>query len=385
MNCNVFGNFGGHGGYQILSENFLTSLRLVSNGSYSKSVNMFPIVSGDSIDPFTRRAQRSGANLSNGLAPVSIGLVSAAHAQLFSGKTRVLYPMHECTKLTKGEVNNLNSMDEIWVSSLFNKLIFEKNGVNKDNIKLLHAGVNTNQFRPLYNTDKHLLSYRVKRGGELSGDKPFTFLQVGKYENRKGSKETVEAFLKAFNNHPLVDKVQLLVKWSTTVRVRPLQTIKQELQPLFKKYPRAATRVHLLDEKGLSMTEVYNNADCFVFPSRSEGIGLPLLEAMGCGLPCITTNSGSLADYNNPEGSIILKTQDLEPVNDYYYGLNEKDHGVWSTINIDELSDAYLEMLNHSFKTRFEMGQKNREYVISNFSLIKFGQRIYDLLEDLEQ
>jgi glycosyltransferase involved in cell wall biosynthesis len=40
----------------------------------------------------------------------------------------------------------------------------------------------------------------------------------------------------------------------------------------------------------------YSAADCFVMPSLSEGFGLPLLEAMACGAPCIATNRASLPE-----------------------------------------------------------------------------------------
>lgn len=40
----------------------------------------------------------------------------------------------------------------------------------------------------------------------------------------------------------------------------------------------------------------YAAADCFVMPSLYEGFGLPLLEAMSCGAPCIATNRSSLPE-----------------------------------------------------------------------------------------
>lgn len=40
----------------------------------------------------------------------------------------------------------------------------------------------------------------------------------------------------------------------------------------------------------------YNAADLFAYPSEYEGFGLPLLEAMACGVPAITTASGALAE-----------------------------------------------------------------------------------------
>ncbi|QHN02181.1 glycosyltransferase family 4 protein [Granulicella sp. WH15] len=52
---------------------------------------------------------------------------------------------------------------------------------------------------------------------------------------------------------------------------------------------------------------LYSGASLFVFPSLEEGFGLPLLEAMACGVRCITSNTSSLpevggdvVDYVNP-------------------------------------------------------------------------------------
>jgi len=67
----------------------------------------------------------------------------------------------------------------------------------------------------------------------------------------------------------------------------------------------------LIFERGMPFKELwsmYAVADCFMLTSKTEGLGMPLMEAMSCGVPCVATNAtgmkellsddkGLLADY----------------------------------------------------------------------------------------
>lgn len=59
----------------------------------------------------------------------------------------------------------------------------------------------------------------------------------------------------------------------------------------------AGTNTHFVGYlRGLELAAAYASADAFIFPSRTETLGLVLLEAMAAGCPVVAANAGGIPD-----------------------------------------------------------------------------------------
>ena len=59
----------------------------------------------------------------------------------------------------------------------------------------------------------------------------------------------------------------------------------------------------------LPISNLYSEATAFIFPSLYEGFGLPLLEAMACGCPTISSNMASLPEIGGKAAHFFDPTE----------------------------------------------------------------------------
>lgn len=121
-------------------------------------------------------------------------------------------------------------------------------------------------------------------------------LCVGTLEPRKNLSTLFEAY--AGLPKPLRKRFPLVVVgmkgWHTDAVLRSAEQLLQAGELRFPGYVADAL-----------MPSVYAGAAAFCYPSRYEGFGLPVLEAMACGAPVLTTTATSLPEVAGDAGLLV--------------------------------------------------------------------------------
>ncbi|MFN2607035.1 MAG: glycosyltransferase [Acidimicrobiales bacterium] len=209
-----------------------------------------------------------------------------------AGVARVGWSMLEVTGLPREWVDGCNAMDEVWVPASFNVESFRSSGVHVP-VRVMPLGVDVDYFHP-----------------GIVGSRPtsrFTFLSVFEWGERKAPEVLLRAFTDEFKES---DDVVLLL---SVFNRDPAVDVEREIAAL--DLPDSAPVVVMVNPEfaGYQMGALYRSADCFVLPSRGEGWGMPVLEAMACGLPVIATNWGGPADFLHEGVGYPLEVASLVP------------------------------------------------------------------------
>ncbi|MCC7009823.1 MAG: glycosyltransferase family 4 protein [Acidobacteria bacterium] len=180
------------------------------------------------------------------------------------------------------------------------------------------------------------------------GDRPY-LLSLGTIEPRKNLAHLVRCVARLVEQPGHADLQLVLVGamgWKT--------------QPIMDALASAAIRdrLHVTGfVADADLAPLYAGADVFVYPSHYEGFGLPVLEAMQCGVPVVTTTGGALPEVAG-DAALLVDPADADGLVDAITaarrnaalaarGVERAGHFRWAR-SVGLTVDAYRAMLARS-------------------------------------
>jgi glycosyltransferase involved in cell wall biosynthesis len=203
------------------------------------------------------------------------------------------FPLHQRAWLKSLIRISARKADHIITASEYSKRdIVRTYGIAEEKVTVTYYA-SSDEFFP---TDKEFAKGILARKYGIEGN---FILYLGRLQGRKNLVRLVAAYAR-FRKSGCQHKLVLAGKQdslSQAVRSQ-IQLLKLENEVLLPGYvPRN------------DMPAFYNAADVFVYPSLYEGFGLPVVEAMACGIPVITSRSSSLEEI---AGSAALLVDPLD-------------------------------------------------------------------------
>jgi glycosyltransferase involved in cell wall biosynthesis len=129
-------------------------------------------------------------------------------------------------------------------------------------------------------------------------DRPY-LLSLSTIEPRKNLPHLIRCFGRLTRDLPRDDDLQLVLVGATGWKAAG---VFEALAADAQLARRIVLTGYVPDE---DLAALYTGADAFVYPSRYEGFGLPVLEAMQCGTPVVTTTGGSLPEVAGDAALIV--------------------------------------------------------------------------------
>jgi len=184
----------------------------------------------------------------------------------------------------------------ITISEFSKKEIIDLYGVKPERIKVVYLGFDDSVYHEQQETD---IAVTLKKY-DLA--EPY-LLYVGRLEKKKNIGNIVKAFVLAREHH---EDLKLVLAGSSGNQYDEIKKIISDL----KLEKEIILPGYVAQE---DLPQLMAGAKAFLFPTLYEGFGLPILEAMACGTPVITSNTlphtevgGNAAIYADPQSPEAL-------------------------------------------------------------------------------
>lgn len=349
-------------GYAGSSRCFVEALDRIGTSVRYKYVygpgTVFPVVEPEHSDSYIVNIIRAREF---GKASVQVVYAQGDVFEKNTGRYKIGFTMLEVDGLPAEWVRQANLMDEVWVPSTFNERTFRNAGVIVP-IRVVPLGIDPAYFSPSI------------RGAKV--DDEFTFLSVFEWGTRKAPDILLRAFSDEFSAS---EPVRLLCKVNN---FDPSVNVRSEIMKLNLRTH--GGRILIAENQILKQYELgvlYKSADCFVLPTRGEGWGMPILEAMACGLPVIATQWSSQTDFMTLENSLPLKIDGLIPAVakcPYYDGFR------WAQPSYEHLRTLLRWVYEHKSEAR-AIGERAAQDAAKHWTWLQAARQISELVEQSTQ
>tara|TARA_R110000824_G_scaffold279515_4_gene467711 strand:+ start:208 stop:1287 length:1080 start_codon:yes stop_codon:yes gene_type:complete len=263
-----------------------------------------------------------------------------------SGK-RVGFPVFELNKFSDVEKHHLSSLDKIIVCSEWAKVIVEEE-VKGSDVSVAPLGVDMS----IFSTEKN------------EPHSSTIFINIGKWEIRKGHDILADAFSKAFNKD---DDVEL---WMMNHNPFLNEEQEREWHRLYLNSP-MGRKIKIIPrvESHFEVAEIMREADVGVFPSRAEGWNLEALEMMAMGKYVILTNYSAHTEFATDINSKLIHVNETEGAHD---GIWFHGQGEWACMGEEQTEQLVSHMRSlHELK----QGDNSRESQNKNERGIVTGKK----------
>lgn len=205
------------------------------------------------------------------------------------------------------------------------------------------------------------------------GLKKFRFLHISSSFPRKGIDVLLRAFGQAFSAS---DDVSLLIKTFPNPHNRVADML-EECRRENPHYP----HVELINEDWpqARIVSLYRNSHAFVAPSRGEGFGLPLAEAMLFSLPVITTAWGGQRDFCSEETAWLCDYQFAKA--DTHLGLT---HSLWAEPDVHHLAAQMKEVFSTDPVLYAEKLARAKRNIEQNFTWAKTAHKVKSAVQAVQ-
>lgn len=277
----------------------------------------------------------------------------------------------ETDQLPKEWIAPCNLMNEIWTASEAQAQIFRDSGVTVP-IKCFPQPIDTTF------ADKNNVPFKLK------GFDGLIFYSIFQWIERKNPRALITNYWKTFEGKR---DVCLLIKTYGVNHATPeFDLIRKDILEWKKQMNLTHYAKIFLVTRLLSTSDIFRlheTGDCFVFPTRGEGWGIPVVEAALKAKPTITIDHTGVMDFMTENEYLPCKTETQEVVlqnsNKWYVSPQH-----WSEINIDDLTRQMSAVYYNSSIAKAK-GQAAKDLVIKKFNYHTVGTAMSNRLNEIEK